>query len=167
VVLVILVPMVGSISETFDEWQSTMLRVQKAKGILAQKESLQDLKKEISKVHQSDGTYLPTEASAIASANLQSRIKQMLGESGAELASLQVLPDRKEDQFDRVGIKVRFNSDTRALRHVLYNIENNQPYLFLDYLSVRAIRGAAGPKSQPDAEKLNVEVDVVGYMRPQ
>jgi general secretion pathway protein M len=167
VLLIVVLPLTISTAETYGELESTMMRIQKARTVMGQKDALKAQKDEITQVYRADGAYLPSEASAIASASLQSRIKQILMESDAELASLQVLPDRKEDQFDRVGIKVRFNSDTKALRHVLYNIETNQPYLFVDYLSVRAIRGASGSKSQVDAEQLTVEVDVLGYMRPQ
>ena len=159
-------PIISSTSEAQEELDSTVFRIEKIVRSLNKKEDLLKLKEQLRKQNSTDRKLLSTETASMASADLQSKIKQILTDSGAELASLQVLPERTEDPFVRIGVKVRMNSSTSALRSVLYNLETAVPYLFVDYLSVRAVRGVNATGNQDEVDQLNIEFDVVGFMRP-
>jgi general secretion pathway protein M len=103
---------------------------------------------------------------ALASADLQTRIKDIVTDAGGELISTQVIPERTEDQFIRIAVKVRLNGSTEVLRQVLYDIESAQPVLFVENLNVRPIRmpPRPGQKKTEGIDRLSVDFDVIGYM---
>jgi general secretion pathway protein M len=103
---------------------------------------------------------------ALASADLQTRIKGIVTDAGGELISTQVIPERTEDQFTRIAVKVRLNGSTGVLRQVLYDIESAQPVLFVENLNVRPIRmpPRPGQKKTEGPDRLSVDFDVIGYM---
>ncbi|MFM8332389.1 MAG: type II secretion system protein GspM, partial [Candidatus Methylumidiphilus sp.] len=81
----------------------------------------------------------------------------------------QVIPERKEEQFTRVAVKLRMTGSTQMLRDVLHNFESGQPILFVENLNIRPIRNMQpqlpGRKPPKAPDKLSVDFDVVGYMR--
>ncbi|MBS1214897.1 MAG: ral secretion pathway protein [Proteobacteria bacterium] len=96
-------------------------------------------------------------------------IKESVTAAGGELISTQVIPERKEEQFTRIAVKVRMTGSTPVLRDVLHAFETRKPVLFVENLNLRPIRiiQPAGPgrKAGHVADKLSVDFDVVGFMR--
>jgi general secretion pathway protein M len=96
-------------------------------------------------------------------------IKKMVTDAGGELISTQVIPERKEQQFTRIAVKVRMTGSTVALRDVLYALETGNPILFIENLNLRPIRigqmRRPGAKAASVPDNLSVDFDVVGYMR--
>jgi general secretion pathway protein M len=93
-------------------------------------------------------------------------------QAGGELISTQVIPERKEEQFIRVAVKLRMTGSTQVLRDVLHSFESGtagNPILFVENLNIRPIRNMQpqfpGRKPPKVADKLSVDFDVVGYMR--
>lgn len=116
---------------------------------------------------QKNEAFLPTSTAALASADLQSRIKQAVSEAGGELSSTQVIPERNEENAVRVGVKIRMTGSTQVLRQVLHTFESGKPYLFIENLNIRPIRMPRNPRDKNPAveDRLSVDFDVVGYMQ--
>ena len=112
---------------------------------------------------------LSRDTAALASADLQTLIKEAVNSVGGELISTQVIPERKEEQFTRVAVKLRMTGSTQMLRDVLHSFESNRPLLFVENLNIRPIRNMQpqmpGRKPAKVVDKLSIDFDVVGYMR--
>lgn len=111
--------------------------------------------------------FITRDTAALASADLQSRIKATVTGAGGELISTQVIPDHAEDQFIRIAVKVRLTCSTEILRQILHETESSQPILFVEDLNIRPIRLPGGTGRKGPKERLSVDFDVVGYMLVQ
>lgn len=165
--LVIVAPLAGLAQEYNETAESAQFRLEKLRRVAAEKDSLIQRLEQVRADSQSDDSFLPRTTAALASAELQTQIKQAVGEAGGELTSTQVIPEHHEERFTRVGVKVRMNGSTDVLKDVLYRFESARPFLFVENLNIRPIRVPRNPalKNQPVPDKLSVDFDVVGYMR--
>lgn len=109
--------------------------------------------------------YISKDTAALASADLQSLIKETVNTSGGELISTQVTPEQQEDQLTRISIRVRMNGSTRVLRDVFHAIETAKPLLWVDNVNLRPIRMPLRPGQKGWSDRLSIDFEVVGYMR--
>ncbi|MDD5034550.1 MAG: type II secretion system protein GspM [Methylococcaceae bacterium] len=156
----------GDYSERIEELE---FKLQKMRKTAAEKEHWLKRLEEIKQQGETEGRFISRDTAALASADLQTRIKEAVNQAGGELISTQVIPERKEEQFTRIAVKLRMTGSTPMLRDVLHAFESGNPILFVENLNIRPIRiiqpqlpGAKAPKV---ADKLSVDFDVVGYMR--
>lgn len=113
----------------------------------------------------SDEGYLEGENETLVAAQLQNRVRSVIQESGAKLASTQVLPGADEEGFRRIAVRVSMACTMADLQKILYELEAGRPYLFLDNVDVsgeQARRRIGEPASR---EELNVSFDVFGFIR--
>jgi general secretion pathway protein M len=117
--------------------------------------------------------YYDAETPALAGAELQRELQDMVRGAGARLINTQFLPGGAEEEPPRVRIRAQLQGTTEALLEVLYRIEEARPFLFVDQLSVRAnarrtiranprIRGRRTPIQRQDGA-LTVRLDIFGY----
>lgn len=109
--------------------------------------------------------YISKDTPALASADLQTLIKETVNSSGGELISTQVVPEQQEEQLTRIAVRVRMNGSTKVLRDVLHAVETSQPMLWVDNINLRPIRMPVRPGGKPAADRLSIDFEVVGYMR--
>lgn len=173
VVVVVYLGVVGPLVAINDSGQEriedTEFKLQRLRRVVAEKDYWLGRMEEIKKQGQSEGRLIARETAALASADLQALIKDAVNRVGGELISTQVIPERKEEQFTRVAVKLRMTVSTPMLRDVLYAFESGHPLLFVENLNVRPIRIAQpalpGRKQAKVQDRLSVDFDVVGYMR--
>jgi hypothetical protein len=72
---------------------------------------------------------------------------------------------QEEGPFYRLTAQVRLQADSETLGPVLYALESNFPYLFLDGLSVAARRARRTRNGAAASIPLDVSVEVVTYLR--
>jgi general secretion pathway protein M len=162
-------PLVGLAGEYGEAVSDLQFRLQRYRKIAAEKDGLLARLEQIKAEGKEDEHYLTRDTAALASADLQTLIKETVGKAGGELTSTQVIPERKEDRFTRVAVKVRMNGSTEVIREVLHDFESSTPFLFIQNLNVRPIRMPRNPASKQPAPalKLSVDFDVIGYMRTE
>lgn len=116
--------------------------------------------------HDQNRHYLSGETPALASAELQKQLGEIIRTAGGELTSTQVLPHRQEERFTRIAVLVRLTANTSSLREVLHRIESNRPLLRVESLNIRALPGRLDPKTRQllPVDRLNVDMEVEGYM---
>ncbi len=167
--LAIAAPLIGLSREYGDSVDELQFRLRRLTKVAAEKEILLQRLGKIKAEGQQDDRFLARNTAALASAELQSQIKTAVGEAGGELTSTQVIPERNEESFTRVAVKVRMNGSTNVLRQVLHSFESAKPLLFVENLNIRPIRMPRNPaaKNPQIPDKLSVDFDVVGYMRMQ
>lgn len=113
------------------------------------------------------GQLLRGASDALAAATLQNRVKQVAGQNGLTLRSVQDLAPAQEDEFRRIGIRVAFEGDVAALDKVFHALETSATLLFLDNVQIRSRSGgriARKPNRAAAPENLlSVRFDVFGY----
>lgn len=111
---------------------------------------------------------LAQESEPLAAAALQERVKSVVTRSGGTLSSTQVLPAESTQGFKRVTVSVRMAVSIEALQRVLYDLENDLPYLLADEIVILS-RGARKRrrKNQPElaVDQLDVRFNLYGFMR--
>ncbi|MGX2039064.1 type II secretion system protein GspM [Methylocaldum sp. MU1018] len=166
--LVAVGPLIGLAREYGESVDDLRFRLQRYRKVAAEKNDLIAKLEQIRTAERQDERFIARDTAALASADLQSMIKEIVSQAGGELTSTQVIPERKEENFTRISVKVRVNGSTTVLRDVLHSIETSKPMLFVENLNIRPIRmpryPAAKP-SQPAVDKLSVDFDVIGYMQ--
>lgn len=158
-----------------DSIEELEFRLAKFRKVAAGKQAWMARLEEIRQQGQREDRFFARDTTALASADLQTLIKRAVTDAGGELISTQVIPERKEEQFSRVAVKVRMTGSTPVLRTVLHAFESHTPVLFIENLNIRPIRvgqafipgGVPGAKPAPAkaSDKLSVDFDVIGYMR--
>ena len=169
VYLAVFMPFLSVESEYGDNIEDLQFRLQRFRKVAAEKDYWLGRLEEIKTQSQQEERFISRDTAALASADLQSLIKESVTGAGGELISTQVIPERKEEQFTRIAVKVRMTGSTQVLRDVLHTFETRKPILFVENLNLRPIRiiQPMGPGRKPGrvADKLSVDFDVVGYMR--
>ncbi|MEY2697951.1 MAG: hypothetical protein RL333_2089 [Pseudomonadota bacterium] len=165
--MLLIYPLISLESEYRDTLDRQRFKLRQVKQILSLREPLNQRLENIKALSSSNETLLPTTTAALASADLQTRIKQVVGEAGGELSSTQVIPEKNEENVVRVGVKVRINGSTPILRSVLHAFESGKPALFIDNLNIRPIRVPGNPREKGSGpeDKLSIDFDVIGYMQ--
>ncbi len=98
---------------------------------------------------------------ALAQANLQTMLKQVVEDAGTKLTSAEFLPVRPEENFRRIGIRMAFSGDLKMLTAVLRGIETARPCLFAGDFDVHT--GGPVDDEGTDSETLSVSLDVFGF----
>jgi general secretion pathway protein M len=165
-----LLEIAGGYAERIDDLEFKLTKMRK---VAAEKEFWLARLEEIKRQGETEGRFISRDTAALASADLQTRIKEAVTQAGGELISTQVIPERKEEQFTRIAVKVRMTGSTPVLRGVLHSFEAGSPILFVENLNIRPIRivqprlpGANNANKAPPKipDRLSVDFDVVGYM---
>lgn len=145
---------------TISELKSHLVILQKAEALDSRLQSHHEqLKQSLARSRH----YLKSGSEALASASLQGVINRVAGSKGMEVLSTQILPARQESDFIRIALKVRMRGKLDNLLKVFYALETDQPYLFLDNVSVRSNRQR---RYMVNAEPLlDVDFDLIGYMQ--
>lgn len=117
---------------------------------------------------------------ALAGAQIQREVQDLVKRVGARIISAQVLPSDPAEQPPRVPLRIQLQGTTEQLLTVLYEIEGARPFLFVDQLSIRstapAVRPALPPQARargraaarvpnlPSPGELTVRVDLFGFV---
>ena len=109
----------------------------------------------------SEGRLLSGSSAQLVGAELQNRIKEMIAGQNASLSSMQTLPVKEESGFQKISIGVTLKADLGALQSLLYTIESQQPYLFIEDLDVQTSAAFANSEK---SDQLEIHFDVFGYL---
>jgi general secretion pathway protein M len=105
---------------------------------------------------------------ALASAELQNRLKTATEAARGTFRSAQTLPVRDEGPYRRVAVRAQMSVKLAALVLILHDLESSSPYLFIDQVSVRAqVPFHSGTSAQAEGQEPNLEVtfELYGYVR--
>lgn len=107
---------------------------------------------------------------SLAGAELQQQIGRLVGETGAQLVSIQIVSTTESDApLPSVGLKVHMRGETDQMVRLLYALAYHEPLLLLDNLVVlsnprvdmQRIRQLEDLKAVPS---LDVSFDLKGYI---
>jgi general secretion pathway protein M len=114
--------------------------------------------------------YLVGPSDALAAAELQNRVKELVEAAEGILRSTQSLQGNNQDDAAaparRAAVRVRFTVDIEGLAEVLYELETGEPYLFVEEVTIRELRERRRRRNEPEPKPmLDISLDVYGYLR--
>jgi general secretion pathway protein M len=115
--------------------------------------------------------YLKGDTPAVAGAELQSLVTRLVESNSGRLISSQVMPVAEESKNKdaklggpkKIAINLQMNTSIVPLQMILHALETNEPYVFIDQLTVRATQNRnykPVPGVQPE---FSVQLTVHGY----
>lgn len=163
----VIYPLMGVKQEYQETVDDLRFKLEHLQQVASGREALAQRLEKIRALAKQNDAFMPTNTAALASADLQTRIKQVVSEAGGELSSTQVIPERNEENAVRVGVKIRMTGSSGVLRQVLQSFESGKPYLFIENLNIRPIRMPRNPRDKNPVieDRLSVDFDVAGYMQ--
>jgi general secretion pathway protein M len=160
-------------SEKIDTNEEQLVRYQ---GLVA---TLPALRAELERERANDAFkafYFDADTPALAGAQLQTEVQEMVRKAGARPISAQILPAAEDQQPPRVRVRVQLQASTEQLLDVLYQLEETRPFLFVDQMSIRSMTRRAPAlaarsrrvrqvrSSSQQVGELTVRLDVFGFV---
>lgn len=91
-------------------------------------------------------TYPVSQDVTQAGNDAQQRIRSLFADSKLDIISIQVLPPKEEDKFDRIPINLRVEGDLAGIQDALMKLASQSPVVLVDSLTLQTI-GAVKPAS--------------------
>lgn len=163
----LLVPFLGTILEYNETIENLEFRLNRYTGRIVDKEKMQSQVADLRKQLRNAGFFSSQETAALAIAEMQKKIKQAVQDAGGQMTSTQALPQQEFEGLTKIVVKVRLSGSMEAIRNILYAIETAKPYMVVAKIDINQVRGRRNRKTRKiePVDKLNVNMDVVGFMR--
>lgn len=165
--LLLVLPIVNKSMELSDESDSLSFRLRQYQKVLAQKDAILDSMANL-KEQQAEQSFFNSQGTdALVSAEMQEVIKKTIEEAGGQLSSTQTTPVSTKDGFSRITVRVRMTGDSEVLRTVLYKLETAIPFIVIDQVDIRPMRGQRNPVTRQldPSNSLNINFQAVSFMR--
>ena len=103
-------------------------------------------KKSAGSVGLSGDPFLPGNEERIASADLQANLKSMAANAGVNLLAIRGLQGGRSQPLHMIAVSVEIEGPLKAIRDMIFTIENQAPLLFVSTASFRSLAdGEDGP----------------------
>lgn len=146
---------------------------QRFAGTLAQKPLIEKRLAEVRTYEQSNQAFLTDADANSAFSDLTQRLKQSISahvknENQCAIVSNSNFKGGEEELYERVTIQVRMRCALEPFAAILYDLENSNPYLFVDQLMIYRQFGGyvpPGQKAKPASSALEIRFNLSGYLR--
>ncbi len=137
-----------SLSVEIEESRSDLQRYQR---IAAQLDSLKQQKLELSGQQPLAAHLLQGRNYALAAADLQRYLQDLVKTHGGRILSLRTLNREREGAFERIPLNVHFQATPEGLQKILYALETDQLYVTFEQFNISpARRGRKKPTGEMD-----------------
>ncbi len=102
---------------------------------------------------------------SIATAQMQTRVKEAAEAAGGELQSIGVLPLHDEGPYRRITVEGQMMTTLPVAQRVVYELEAASPYLFFDRVEIHSRLSTLDAAHAGQNPTLDVHFEVSGYMR--
>lgn len=126
---------------------------------------------DIKAAEQNNQAFLTDTDSNAAFSDLTQRLKQVIGqrvkdESRCAIVSNSNFKGGEEELYHRVTIQVRMRCTLESFAGILYDLEDSNPYLFVDQLMIyRQQAGYVPPGGKAPPTSLDIRFNLSGYLR--
>lgn len=103
--------------------------------------------------------FLQGDASTIAAANLQTRLKTISRTSSAAFRSARPLEEKEQDGVALIGVRIHVTGDIVAVQQILHQIEYGLPFMFIEAAQVSQSRQNRR-SDQQSAPQLDLRLDI-------
>jgi len=166
-ILLIFLPWYNQINTSRQEIDELVSKIQRYARVIDSRDEVLE-KVERSRVAINALGYFNTqETPALASAELQTLIKNIIVAAGGSLDSTQVISQVEEEELIHIAVNVRLTGDIPMLRSALYQIETAKPLMMIEELDVRPIRGVRNRTTGQleDSGMVSVNMQIASFMR--
>jgi hypothetical protein len=111
-----------------------------------------------------DQMLLPAETPALAGAELQRIVTDLVQRGGGAIESIQALDPEEKQPFLRISLRVSFTTGLSGLRDFLHAVDDNAPVLLVDTVNLAGAPDA-GDGNLAESDSLRAVVDVFGFAR--
>jgi len=136
VVNYVLRPLVASYASAGDDLVSTGEEIVHYQRLLNELPALQATVARLERTQPLSPYLLAGTNRALAAAGLQKQLQDAATKYGVTILSLRVQNPVSAGPLERVSVEARLRAGTEEMRDLLYFIESNQPYLFIEDMSV-------------------------------
>lgn len=139
-------------------------RISRYQRALASRPLFEKQQQELQRKLKEHNYFIAAENPELAAADIQSKVKTIVAQSGGSLMSTQYLgKDKKHENM--IQVKVRMKGKVQALYSVLFALESSLPVLKVDQLSVRSRVTAQGRgDNRVTSYSLDITFVVNGFM---
>ena len=168
------VPWANRISALDETIASHQDQLQRYRRLVA---TLPALQAELDKTRNNDAFkafYFKATTPALAGAQLQGLLQEIVNGASGRLISTQILPEEKQEDPARVRVRTQIQGSTTTLLEVLYQIEQARPFLFVERLSIRSSARPESPQEDfgrarrrmvvNQGGELTVRIDLYGFL---
>ncbi|MEP6483197.1 MAG: type II secretion system protein GspM [Rudaea sp.] len=126
---------------------------------------------EVRTFEQSNQSFLTDSDPNAAFSDLTQRLKQVISqrvkdENRCSIVSNSNFKGGEEELYRRVTIQVRMRCALEPFAGILYDLENSNPYLFVDQMMIyRQQAGYIPPGGKPPPSALDIRFNLSGYLR--
>ena len=100
--------------------------------------------------------YLASQDLSVASSDAQQRARELFTNAGLQVASIQILPPKPVEGFDRIPVVLRLEGDLASLQAALLKLPVQTPALFVDGFNVQSM----GMPVADAPYRLNIQVNL-------
>lgn len=109
---------------------------------------------------------LQGDSETLIAAQLQNRIKTLVGAAQGEVTSMQVLQTRNDGGFRKIAVRGQVLVGLPGLQKIFYELEAGVPYLFLDNVEIRVQQSPSRARDEPKRDPVHdVRFDLYGFAR--
>ncbi|HMR31463.1 MAG TPA: type II secretion system protein GspM [Geminicoccaceae bacterium] len=141
-------------------------RMRELEARLRGREQLLAEQRLLERASQADQTLAQADTPALAGAELQRVLTELVAAGGGALESVQVLEPVQRLPFVQISIRLSFTSTIEALRQFLYAVERHAPVLLVHDLSVTEA-ATYDSQGEPLPSQLYSTVEIQAFTRAQ
>lgn len=110
--------------------------------------------------------FLKGNTAALASAELQDQVKSIVESTGGRFISATGIAQKDDGQYRTVAATFQINLGNASLRRLLHTLETQEPYLFVDNMTIRSLTppGFRAPPGYSEPE-VYAQMDVSAVAR--
>ena len=183
IVLLLIVVMIGYVAGVHwwfvaphlviaDQMQDLSEQQQRFRQMAGQRVEIEKRLAEVRAFEQNNQAFLADADANSAFSDLTQRLKQAIGarvkdETRCSIVSNSNFKGGEDELYQRVTIQVRMRCDLEPLAGILYELENGNPYLFVDQLMIYRQQGGYVPPGAKAAapSALDIRFNLSGYLR--
>ncbi len=143
----------------------------KLRQTTGQRAEIEKRQTEVSAFEQNNQSFLADKDASGAFSDLTQRLKQAITDHVRDQNRCQILSNQpfrggEDETYQRVAIQVRMRCDLEPFSSILYDLENGNPYLFVDQLMIyKQPGGYVPPGSKQAMSFLDIRFNLSGYLR--
>jgi hypothetical protein len=157
-------PLIASFFEHRESIARSQEMLVKYKALVSTSKEIDLGLRKLHTAQQNEDRLLKGASTQLVGAMLQNRLKEIIDVNKGSLTSIQVLPVRDEEGFKRIPLAVTLTSSVESLQKIVYMIEDESPYLFIENLELQSNRGMMEVSEEQGSPDLQVHFEVFGYM---
>lgn len=145
-------------AEFVDQIEAIEPRVARMQGLIEKEDALKEALSGVRSVMNNHVYRASADAEAVA-ASLQAEARRILANAGMEVTNSQVLPIRKRDSFDYIGVKLVARGSLTQLDQSLAQLANFKPVIFVE--AIDAFPNKRRGRNSEEEQVLTVSLEIL------